>query len=315
MLLMTLGALAAVLASAFLLAVVIPIVAESWATRPQTCSGDAETPWSQLGLTYEEAAFPSADGLTLRGWFIPAQSAHAPAIVYAHGAGRDLRSGLSIVPALHRAGYHALLFSYRDCGHSDRHGRGLTYGHGESEDVDSAVRFLLQVKGVREIGVIGYSVGATSALWSATRNPQIGAIVAVAPFKPAEIWAANRPALLPRSALAWMQRVVEWRKGISLEAIDLTRLIPRIAPRPILLIHGSHDERIPLSQVQELFAAAGKPKALWVIQGETHGSIRSHGLEMYLTDVIAFFDRAFVQASQGAGRAEVAVDHRRDASV
>lgn len=295
MLLMALGALAAVLTSGFVL-VVVPIVVESWATRTQTYPEDAETPWSQLGLTYEEVAFSAADGLTLRGWFIPAQSSQAPAIVYAHGAGRDLRSGLSIVPALHRAGYHALLFSYRDCGSSDRHGRGLTYGHGESEDLDSAVHFLRQVKDIQDIGVIGYSVGATSALWSTARNPDIGAIVAVAPFKPAEIWAANRPALLPYSALAWMQRVVEWRKGISLAAIDLTKLIPQISPRPVLLIHGSHDERIPLSQVQELFAAAGKPKALWVIHGETHGSIRSHGLEVRLTDVIAFFERAFGQA-------------------
>ena len=261
--LMAIGALAVVLTSGFLL-LVVPIVAESWATRPQAFPRDAESPRSQLGLPYEEVAFPAADGLTLRGWFIPAQSAHSPVIAYAHGAGRDLRSGLSIVPALNRAGYHTLLFSYRDCGQSDHHGRGLTYGHGESEDLDSAVRFLQEVKGIADIGVIGYSVGATSALRSAARNPHIRAIVAVAPFKPAEIWAANRPAVLPPSALAWMQRVVEWRKGISLAAIDLTDAIPQISPRPILLIHGSQDERIPLSQVQELFAAAGRPKALWV---------------------------------------------------
>jgi pimeloyl-ACP methyl ester carboxylesterase len=201
------------------------------------------------------------------------------------------------VPALRQAGYHVLLFSYRDCGQSDRNGRGLTYGYGESEDVDSAVRFLRQVKGIQAIGVIGYSVGATSALRSAARNPHIGAIVAVAPFaRPAEIWAANRPALLPPFVLAWMQRVVEWRKGISLAAMDLTKLIHQIAPRPILLLHGSHDERIPLSQVQELFIAAGRPKALWVMHGDTHDSIRTHGLETHLTKVIRFFDRAFGRA-------------------
>ncbi len=315
MLLMALGALAAVLTSGFLLAIVVPIVAESWATRPQTCPRNAESPWSQLGLIHEEVAFPAADGLTLRGWLIPAQSAPAPVIVYAHGAGRDLRSGLSIVPALHQAGYHALLFSYRDCGHSDRHGRGLTYGHGESEDLDSAVSFLHQAKGVQDIGVIGYSVGATSALLSAARNPHIGAIVAVAPFKPTEIWAANRPTLVPPSVLAWMQRMVEWRKGISLAAIDLTKMMPQISPRPILLIHGSHDERIPLSQVRELFAAAGRPKALWVIHGETHGSIRNHGLEMHLIEVIRFFDQAFGRASPDRWGQPGAVDHTHDASV
>jgi len=294
MLLKTLGTLTRVLTSGILLAVVTPIVAESWATRPPILPAYGLNPLTELGLAYEEVDFKAIDGLTLRGWFIPAMSADAPAIVYAHGAGRDQRSGLSIVPALHGAGYSVLLFSYRNHGHSDGDGRGITYGYRESQDVDSAVRFLRQVKHVPHIGAIGYSVGGSSVLLSAARNPNIEAVVAVAPFASAlEVWAANRPMFLPRIALDWMRIVVEWSKGISFAAVRLTDRVRHIASRPLLLIFGSRDERIPLSQMQQLFDAAGSPKTLWLIEGETHDSIRTHGLETHMAGVVAFFDEAF----------------------
>ncbi|MGQ9492203.1 MAG: alpha/beta hydrolase [Anaerolineae bacterium] len=288
------GALTALLTSSVLLAVVFPVIAESWATRPPFPPTSSVNPLTAFGLAYQEVAFRAADGLTLRGWLIPAKSPDAPAIVYAHGAGQDQRSGLSLVPPLHQAGYTVLLFSYRGHGYSDSDGCGITYGYRESQDIDSAVRFLQQTKRVLRVGVIGYSIGASSALLSAARNPGIQAVLVVAPFaSPWEVWMANRPAFLPRFVFDWIRRVVEWHKGISLSAMDLTTLVTCIAPRPLLLVHGSSDERIPLVQVQRLFAAADQPKSLWLIEGETHGSIRSHGLEANIAEIIRFFDEAF----------------------
>ncbi|MGC8787585.1 MAG: alpha/beta hydrolase, partial [Anaerolineae bacterium] len=131
-------------------------------------------------------------------------------------------------------------------------------------------------------------------LLSAARNPDIQAVVAVAPFASArEVWMANRPSFLPYFVLDWIRRVVEWHKDIDMAAIDVTQLVSHIAPRPLLLVHGNCDERIPLAQVEQLFAAAGQPKALWLIGGETHGSIRSHGLEANMERVIRFLDEAF----------------------
>lgn len=287
------GALTAFLTSSFLLAVIFPVVAEGLATRPPFPPTSSSNPLAALGLPYQEVSFPAVDGLTLRGWLIPAVLPNAPAIVYAHGAGQDQRSGLSLVPALHQAGYTVLLFSYRGHGYSDSDGRGITYGFRESEDIDCAVGFLRQTKHVSRVGVIGYSIGASSALLSAARNPDIQVVVAVAPFASAEgVWAANRPSFLPHFVLDWIRRVVEWHKDISLATIELTQLVSRIAPRPILLVHGGQDERIPIAQVEELFAAAGPPKALWIMAGETHHSVRSHGLEAHMDRVICFFDEA-----------------------
>jgi len=279
------------LAGGWLLPIAILLASEMWATRAPTFPRESDNLLTGLNLAFERVAFPAADGLMLRGWFIPTDQPDAPAILYAPGSGRDQRSGLPLVPTLHKAGYHVLLFSYRGSGLSDGNGKGLTYGYGESQDVDSAVEFLRRVKGVRRIGAIGYSVGAVSVILSAARNPHIEAVLAIAPFAcVSEVWISNRPPLIPSFVLDLMLRLVEWYKGFSRADACPVEVIGHIAPRPLWLIHSIADEHIPLAQVQRLFSAAGQPKALWLIEGESHDSIRQWVLEDHASDIVAFFD-------------------------
>jgi dipeptidyl aminopeptidase/acylaminoacyl peptidase len=170
---------------------------------------------------------------------------------------------------------------------------GFTYGDAESEDLDAAVRFLRETKGIRRIGAVGHSVGAVSSILSAARNPQIEAVVAVAPFNcVAEAWHTSRPALMPAFVLDWMLRLTEKRKGFSREEICPVEVIDRIAPRPLLVIHGTDDRRITEEQVRRLFDAARGPKALWLVEGATHSGIRTPVLDRLAPDVIAFLDTA-----------------------
>lgn len=296
MLLNTVGIVMSALAGGSLLPLLpmaAMLAAEMWATSAPAFPLEGDNPLTELGLPFERVAFPVADGRTLRGWFIPTDQPNAPAIVYAHGSGRDQRSGLPLVPALHQAGYNVLLFSYRGFGLSDGNGKGLTYGYGESQDVDSAVSFLRQVKGIRRIGAIGHSVGAVSVILSAARNPRIEAVLAIAPFASvSQVWIGNRPRLIPPFVLDLALRLVEWRKGFSRADVCPEAVIGRIAPRPLLLVHSTCDERIPLAQAQQLFSAAGQPKTLWLMEGESHDSIRNQTLEEHASEVVAFFDAA-----------------------
>jgi dipeptidyl aminopeptidase/acylaminoacyl peptidase len=244
-------------------------------------------------VPYEEVAFPTTDGLTLRGWFYPAGEADAPALLYAPATAQDQRSGRSLVPALHAAGYHVLLFSYRGHALSDGSRWGFTYGADESRDVDAAVRYLREERRVRRIGVIGYSAGAVSAILSAARNPAVGAVVAVAPFTCVdEIWNTNRPAIVPKALLDLTLRLAELRKGFDRRDVCPLREIGRIAPRPVLLIHGTEDGRITREQAERLFAAAEEPVSLWLVEGASHSTVRDPGLDRLLPEVVGFFDGA-----------------------
>jgi alpha-beta hydrolase superfamily lysophospholipase len=284
--------LAAALAGLSLLTLAAPVVAETVATLPPPFPRSAANPQTALGLAYEEVAFPTGDGLTLRGWFIPAGVPGAPAVLYAPATGHDQRSGLSLVPSFHRAGYHVLLFSYRGHGRSDGHWGEFTYGQAESRDVDAAVRYLTIVRGIRRVGAIGHSAGAVAAILSAARTPRLGAIVALAPFTCVrEVWNTSRPALVPPIVLNWTLWAAERLRGFRGDQVCPVEVVDRIAPRPLLLIHGTGDRRITVAQMHRLFASARAPKALWLVEGATHSSIRSPVFEQLAPDVIAFLDR------------------------
>ena len=52
--------------------------------------------------------------------------------------------------------------------------------------------------------------------------------------------------------------------GIGPEAADPARHIARFAPRPLLFVNATRDERIPRERAEALHAAAAEPKqVLW----------------------------------------------------
>jgi alpha-beta hydrolase superfamily lysophospholipase len=291
--LMGLRIAATVLLGTSLLTVAGSVLGEMVATMPPLFREEAVDAIVRQGIQYEEVAFPTGEGLTLRGWFFPADRPDAPAIVYAPATAHDQRSGLSLVPALHAADYHVLLFSYRGHALSDGNRWGFTYGDAESRDLDAAVRFLQESRGLGPIGVIGHSAGAVSGILSAARNPEIGAVVAVAPFTCVdEVWATNRPTVVPQPLLDLTLRLAEMRKGFDRRSVCTLDAVHLIAPRPLLIIHGTQDQRITQEQVHRLFAAAEEPKSLWLVEGASHNSVRDPMLDQLMPKVIAFLDNA-----------------------
>ena len=286
--------LAGLLVGATCLSFVGPVVGELIATLPPYFPKEPANPLTTARLPYEDVEFTSADGLALRGWFVPAAQPDAPAIVYAPATSHDQRSGLSLLPAFHGAGYHVLLFSYRGHGRSDGPTGRFTYGDHESLDVDAAVQFLHRVKGVDRIALVGHSAGAVSAILSAARNPLVGAVVAVAPFTcVSEIWQSNRPKLVPRFIMDWTLWVAEQSRGFDRARVCPVDVVQGIAPRPLLVIHGTDDRRITEDQVRRLFGAAGEPKSLWMVKGASHSGVRSPALDVLAPDVAVFLQAAW----------------------
>jgi dipeptidyl aminopeptidase/acylaminoacyl peptidase len=271
-----------------------PVLGELVATIAPVFPQKAVLSAKDLGIAYEEVAFTTTDEVILRGWFFPASEENAPAILYAPATSNDLRSGISLVLPLHNAGYHVLLFSYRGHGFSDGNRFGFTYGALESKDVDAAVSFLHETKGIHRIGAVGHSVGAVSIILSAARNPNINAVVAASPFNTMEeVWETNRPVIFPKPLLYLSMRLSELRKGFTRDDIRPEDVIAQITPRPILIIHGSEDKRITHEQVFRLYNTAHEPKRMWLVQGASHGEVRSPVLDYLVENIIDFFNNSF----------------------
>lgn len=247
-----------------------------------------------LGLPYDNVAFTNEAGQVLRGWFFPAECSHAPCVLYAPGTSHDQRSGLSLVAPMHAAGYSVLLFGYRGHGLSDGSRFGFTYGANEQKDINAAVHYLYEQRGVEQVGVIGFSAGATAAILSAACNEKITAVVAAAPFASIEeAWEKSRPKVVPRVFYRLGLKFSEWRKGYLREQTCAACAIGDIAPRPVLLVEGTADERIGAKQTRALLSAGHPPIGLWLVKGLTHRQLHSPGLSCLGDDLAAFFRRAF----------------------
>ncbi len=70
---------------------------------------------------------------------------------------------------------------------------------------------------------------------------------------------------------------------------DVERGTARLAPRPLLMIHGEKDSYIGPGIARGLFAAAGDPKELWIVPKAKHNRCREVAGTEYSDRVAAFF--------------------------
>jgi pimeloyl-ACP methyl ester carboxylesterase len=241
----------------------------------------------------QDIYFPSRDGLRLHGLYLPGRPG-SPAVLLCHGYYRSLAEPFSVGCELNRLGYHVLLIDFRACGLSS--GRFTTLGYREVADVLGAVDHLRWRLGQRPLGVLGISMGAVAALMAAPRCPSIGAIVADSAYADLESTIRHKIVEILRLpflvGLGWASiRIGEWLSGGNVAAVRAVDAAARLAPRPLLLIHGEKDDYLPSDNVQQLFRAAGEPKELWLVPGSGHAMARlDHGRE-YVERVHAFFQR------------------------
>jgi pimeloyl-ACP methyl ester carboxylesterase len=246
---------------------------------------------AEYGLAFEEVDFKASDGLSLRGWWVPAPGSER-AVVILHGHGGSMDWDIHRAPALHAAGFNVFLFDFRAHGRSD--GRLATFGYLERLDVQGAVKFLKR-RGMRRIGLLGFSYGGMASMLAAPICPEVDAVITdggPARMKTAIIGRCVE-ANLPRGLaafLAWLVIVVtSLRLGVNLSRYEAVRWVGQIAPRPILFVHGGLDQYCP--DFDELYAAAKQPKELWRLPGVGHTKASETYPEEFRRRVIGFFDK------------------------
>jgi dienelactone hydrolase len=85
----------------------------------------------------------------------------------------------------------------------------------------------------------------------------------------------------------WKDALIYLTHGNPDEPLFSTRAIAgRVYPLPLAAIHSTHDEFVPLAEVQYVMAAAREPKQLWVVEAFDHA----------FSDNLPEFDRRLFEA-------------------
>jgi len=219
---------------------------------------------------YEDVAFRTGDGLTLRGWYFPTQSDRAAIIVHGKDSNRiggEHRMIEKLADFLVTSGYSVLIFDLRGNGDSD--GDRFSLGYLERRDVAAAIDHLIG-RGFREdrIALVGISMGAGTVLQSLVLHPNIGAVVADSSYVDARTIVAEdletlagvpswfTPGVLLMSNLAF------GLDGEQVRPIEVVRAHPE---RAFLFIHCGGDKLIAPHHAYELRAASANPASdLWM---------------------------------------------------
>jgi len=249
---------------------------------------------AQLGLAWEDITFRSQDGIELRGWYLPSPSATDRGIVLAHGIDDNrLQSGIALhlTTALLDRGFSVLLFDLRASGISGS--APQTLGTHERRDVLAAVAYI-RSRGVRHVGVIGFSMGAVASILAAAYDPAIEALVtdsAYADLHVTLVAGMARGFYLPEPAaeipLLWF-RLLTGTDERSVRPVDV---VGRISPRPLLIIHGTDDDTVsPADSALLLRAAGGTMAERWLVRGGGHTTSYRVEPAEYTRHIVTFFE-------------------------
>lgn len=248
---------------------------------------------AQFGLNYTDVSFSSVgDNIPLRGWYIDSPGDQVILILHGHGGNRASETDITLARPLVRHNYDVLMFDFR--GHGESGDAPVSVGEHEVRDLAGAVRYL-KTRGVQQVGVIGMSMGADTALNAAPDQPELAALVVDGPFADASVLLdADLP---KRSGLpAWFNPGVilmgKLLYGIHLDENKPVNGLGRLGTRPVLHVHGTLDDDIPLSQAEQFRqAGAHNPNfQQWIVADAGHTQAHARHPEEYEARVLAFFD-------------------------
>jgi pimeloyl-ACP methyl ester carboxylesterase len=215
----------------------------------------------------------TSDGVVLRGVHLPGNP-DDPAFVIGHGFTNSLAKPSTRAVIDHFSSFGAVVaLDFRGHGRSDGLG---SVGRDEVMDLDAAMAWARQA-GYRTIHLVGFSMGASIAI----RHSALGAHRAdtvVAVSSPSR-WYIRET--LPMRRVHWLLenplgplvgRALGVRLGRPWPEIPATPLevIDRIAPTPLLLVHGTDDHYFSPAHSIALRNASRGHAQLWVEAGMGH---------------------------------------------
>ena len=213
--------------------------------------GEPYTP-ARSGIPFQPIDVRTADGETLRAWWMPRDAA-AATVLYLHGNGGHLSMWAPVLERTWRRGYAVFALDYRGYGVST----GTPSERGLYRDIDAALDALDALRPPAPVIYWGRSLGTVMAAYAATRRAPDGLILE-AGFPDARSVLAGSP--------LWL---LSWLASYRFPAAEFLGQVSV----PTLVMHGDRDGVIPFPLGQRLFESARGPRRFFTIAGGDHNEV------------------------------------------
>lgn len=231
------------------------------------------------------------DGIDILGHlYLPGNKSQYPAICVCHGipSGNppDPHDGgyPELAARICHEGFAVFIFNFR--------GTGASSGNldllGWTRDLKAVIDFLWALPEVERphLSLLGFSGGATVSVYVASQDKRVSCVVTCAcPAEFTFFTKADEPQSIANhfrniGAIRdndFPPSIEDWLN--SFELISPIKYVAKITPRPLLLVHGSQDEVVAVSDAYRLYAQAEEPKQLTIVDGAGH-RLRQNGKAM-----------------------------------
>jgi len=280
----------------------------------------------------EDVRFPTSDGLRLCGCYIRGRRPRRGVILFGIEFGANRWSCRPYCEFLVEAGFDVFAYEPRNQGDSDKQPdyeplHWLT--DYEVRDAEAALDYLKSRPDAdpRGVGFLGISKGGNAGLLAASRDPSVLCCVTDGAFGTYSVMVPyirhwfriynryhNLQDLFPdwyfgkigRVGLRTIERLRHCRFP------DLEKHIGRLAPRPLLLIHGEADTYVWPDMARSLHAHAQAPCEFWLVKDAKHNHALLTNGEEYRARVLRFFEQHLAAPFEAAVRSSPRVKVTRD---
>ncbi len=261
---------------------------------------------ASFGLASEDVSLRSADGVEIKGWWVPADSPKG-SVVMVHGLNRSRIEMVRRVPFVHEAGWNALVIDLRHHGASG--GLATTFGAKEKEDVKASASFARE-RSPGPVVLWGVSLGAASVVLAAADDTQVAAVICDSSYRSLDDTVRHHLQLF-RGFRWWLRIVPSWpvaeealfwmgrRGGFDPATVDVRAAAAHLAGRPVLFVANSDDQRMPKDIAFDLRAAVGQGAEVLIVPGHSHGGAWRDGTAAYEAAASTLLQRARQGAAAG----------------
>ncbi len=221
------------------------------------------------------------DSIEIRGAvYVPAGDQKYPGLIISHGIPAGVqdpndRGYPSLAERFCSEGFLTAIFNFRGCGLSG----GNFHIRGWTRDLKAVVGYLWARPELdrSSLSLMGFSAGAAASVCVGARDNRVTSVVSCsgpAEFDLFKESRATRVFLKTAREIGIIRRKgfppsrSDWMGGFA--EMAPARWVAGIAPRPLLILHGSQDELIPVEHAWELYRAAGEPKQIHIVKGAGH---------------------------------------------
>jgi putative redox protein len=201
-----------------------------------------------------------------------------PAVVLAHGYPSDEYTATNATSALpeladrvaSEMGWLAMALAFRGCDKSE----GNFSLAGWLDDLLAAVAHLEATESISGVWLAGFGTGGALSICAAADHPSIRGVAALGAPADFDDWASHPRRLLEHAREVRIIRESTFPPSVdawSRELRDLSAVAcaPRLAPRGLLVVHGSDDDLVPVFDARVIADAHGEAD-LRIMRGAGH---------------------------------------------